>query len=106
MALQIPAHGHVELLIGAPQLQIGLNRHRVVTLEQRIKKFVQGDRCTSDVAIRKILLGQHLTNGGDAQQLNHLGQVEAGQPFAVAAHLQAPRGFEIQQGSLGILALA
>ena len=40
MTLQIAAHGHIELLIGAAQLHIRLHRHRVVALQQRIEKFV------------------------------------------------------------------
>ena len=105
MALQVAAHGHVELLIGATQLQIRLHLHRVVALQQRIKKLVQGDGGARAVAIGKVLLGQHLAHGADAQQLNHLGQVKPGEPLAVAAHLQPARSLEIKQGALAGLAL-
>ena len=104
MALQVAAHGHIELLISAAQLYIRLHLHRVVALQQRIEKFVQGNRCARAVAVGEILLGQHLAHGAGAQQFNHLGQIEGRQPFAVAPHLQPPGGGEIQQGPFGILA--
>ena len=67
MTLQVAAHGHVELLVRPPQLQVGLNRHGVVALQQRIEEFVQGDRGAGAVAVGEVLLGQHLTDGGDPQ---------------------------------------
>ena len=65
--LQVAAHGHIELLVGAAQLQVGLDRHRVVALQQGIEKLVQGDRRARAVAVGEVFLGQHLTHGGDPQ---------------------------------------
>ena len=98
VALQIAAHGHVEFLIGAPQLQIRLDGMGVVTLQQGIEEFVQGNRRSRSVAVGEILLGQHLAHGGHPQEFNHLRQGQARQPFTVAAHLKAARGLEIQEG--------
>ena len=41
--LQRAAHQQVELLVGAAELDIGLQRHRVVALHQRIQEFMQRD---------------------------------------------------------------
>ena len=65
MTLEVAAHGHVEFLVRPPQFQVGLNRHGVVALQQRIEEFVQGDRGAGAVAVGEVLLGQHLTDGGD-----------------------------------------
>ncbi len=100
MALQIAAHRHIELLIRAAQLHIRLDRHRVVPLQQRVQKLMQGNRRARAVAVGEILLRQHLTHRARAQQLDHLRQIQPRQPFAVAPHLQAPRRFEIQQRPL------
>ena len=100
MALQVAAHGHIEFLVGAPQLHIGINSHRVVALQQRVEEFVQGNGRAAAVALGEILFGQHLAHGGGAQQANHLGQIQISQPFAVAAHLQAAGGFKVEQGLL------
>ena len=67
---------------------------------------MQGDRCARAVAVGEVFLGQHLAHGGNPQQFDCLGQIEARQPLAVAAHLQPARGLEIEQGQLLGLALA
>jgi hypothetical protein len=38
--LQVAAHQQVELLVGAAQLQVALQRHRVVALHQRVQELV------------------------------------------------------------------
>jgi hypothetical protein len=38
--LQMAAHEQIELLVGAAQLQVALEGHRVVALHQRVEKFV------------------------------------------------------------------
>ena len=74
VALQIAPHRHVELLIGAAQLEIGLDRNRVVALQQRVEELVQGDRRAGAVAVGEILLGQHLAEEfkGRSLELNLL----------------------------------
>ncbi len=42
--LQMAAHQQVELLVGAAQLQVRLQGHRVIALQQRVQKLVQADR--------------------------------------------------------------
>ena len=106
MPLQVAAHGHIELLVGAAELEVGLDRHRVVALQQGIKELVQGDGRARAVAVGEVFLGQHLAHGGNPEQFDRLGQVQARQPLAVAAHLQPTRGLEIEQGELLGLALA
>ena len=41
--LQLPAHQEVELLVGAAELDVGLDGHRVVGLQQGIEQFGDGD---------------------------------------------------------------
>ena len=100
MALQVAAHGHVELLIGAAQLHIRIHRHRVVALQQRVEEFMQGDRGAAAVALGEVVLGQHLAHGAGAEQADHRRQVHALQPLGVVSHLQAAGGFEIEQRRL------
>ena len=57
---------------------------------------MQGDRGAGAVAVSEIFFGQHLAHGGDPQQLDHLRQIQPRQPLAVATHLQATWGLEIQ----------
>ena len=41
--LQLAAHQEVELLVGAAELHIGFDGHRVIGLEQGVEKLGQGD---------------------------------------------------------------
>ena len=97
VALQVAAHGHIELLIGSPQLHIGVHSHRVVSLQQGIEEFMQGNRGPAAVALGEVVLGQHLAHGAGAEQADHRRQVHALQPLGVVANLQPTRGLEIQQ---------
>ena len=67
---------------------------------------MQGDRRARAVAIREVLLGEHLAHGARPQQIDHRRQVHARQPLAVAADLQPARGLEIQQCPRWVLAQA
>jgi hypothetical protein len=42
--LQRAAHQQVELLVGAAELEVALQRHRVVALHQRVQQLVHADR--------------------------------------------------------------
>ena len=42
--LQLAADQQVEFLVGAAELDVGLHRHRVVALHQRVQQLVHGDR--------------------------------------------------------------
>ncbi|CAI8421088.1 MAG: Uncharacterised protein [Cyanobium sp. ARS6] len=106
VTLQVAAHGHVELLIGSPQLHIGVHRHGVVSLQQGVEEFMQGNRGATAIALGEVILGQHLAHGGRPQQADDLGQIQTCEPFAVSAHLQATRGLKIEQCRLLRLALA
>ena len=44
LLLQLAPHQQVELLVGATEFDIALERHRVVALDERIKELVNGDR--------------------------------------------------------------
>ena len=50
-ALQFAADQQVELLVGAAQFDVGLQRHRVVTLHQRVEELMDGDRL---VALKRL----------------------------------------------------
>ena len=97
MTLQITPHRHVELLVGASKLQISANGNRVITLQQRIEKLVEGNRRARSVAPGEIVLGKHLAHRGCRQQSDDLAQIQSLQPLTVTPHFQPPRSLEIKQ---------
>ena len=62
-ALQVPPEQQIERLVGAAELDIGAERHRVVGLGERIEELVETDRTAAPVARRKILALEHLGDG-------------------------------------------
>ena len=46
-SLQLAADQQVELLVGAAQLDVGLERDRVVALHQRVQELVDRDRLSA-----------------------------------------------------------
>ena len=61
--LQAAAHQQVELLVGAAELDVGLQRHRVVALHQRIQELVDRDRLLRGVALGEIVALEHARDG-------------------------------------------
>src|SRR3990167_3341328 len=87
-ALQLASHQQVELLIGAAQFDIRLQRYRVITLNQRVEKLVNGDRLIGRIALAEVIALQHPRHG-----------VLRGQPNEISwSHFVHPGGVE---GDLG-----
>src|SRR5271170_3608631 len=87
MPLQLAADQHVELLIGAANLEIGFERDRVVSLDNGIKQFVQEQRLLGREPLLEIVA---LENTGDAHLGGNLDQTaytEVIHPFAVETDL-------------------
>ena len=81
------AHEQVEFLVGAAQLQVSLERDRVVALQERIQKLVHADGMASLVALAKVFALHHAGDGVFGRQRNHAGRAQRVAPFAVVAHL-------------------
>ncbi len=99
--LQVTPHQQVKFLVGAAQLQVGLERHRVVALHQRVQKFMHGNRRAGLEAVVKIVALHHPRHGKFGRQLDHAGRAQRLTPFAVVANLGLGR-IEHQTGLLVI----
>ncbi|MCY1538707.1 hypothetical protein D9M68_742600 [compost metagenome] len=89
--LQVPAHQQVELLVGAAQLQIALERHRVVALHQRVQELVHADRRAGLETVVEVVALHHARHGVLGRQLDHAHRAQRQAPFAVVADLGARR---------------
>ena len=92
-SLQLPADQQVELLVGAAELDVGLQRDRVVALHQRIQELVHGDRLVRGEALREIVPLQHPRDRVRRGQADHPGGAQRLAPLGVVADL-GPRGIE------------
>ena len=82
------AAGHqVEELVGAANLQIGLEGVGVVALHERVEELVQADRLALGVAQRKVLALQHLRHGEVWREVDDVLEAQLAQPIAVVAPL-------------------
>ena len=77
------AHEQIEFLIGAAQLQVGLQSHRVVALHERVQKLVHANRGARLKAIVKIVALHHARHGVLGRQLNHAHGTQRQTPLAV-----------------------
>jgi hypothetical protein len=89
--LQRAADQQVELLIGAAEFEIGLQRHRVVALHQRVKHLVQADGRAGLVTLGEVVALEHARHGVLGGQLDHAAGAQRVAPFAVVANLGALR---------------
>ena len=87
MALQLAAHQQVEFLVGAAELDIGLERDRVVALRQGIQQLVHRDRLLFHEALVEVLALQHLRDGELRGQADDAFVAQLVEPLAVEAHL-------------------
>ena len=72
IALDFAADQEVEFLIGAAQLDVALQRHRIVALRQRIEQFVHRDRRPSLIALGEIVAledPRHRVRGAEADDV-------------------------------------
>ena len=50
-ALDVAPQQQVELLVGPPQLDVGVDRHRVIALQQRVQQLEQRDRLAAPTSV-------------------------------------------------------
>jgi hypothetical protein len=87
-ALDVAPQQQVEGLVGAAEFHVGVDRHRVVALQQRVEQLEHRDRLARAVTLGEVIALEHLGHGGGAGQAEQfLGRHV--QPFAVVAHLEA-----------------
>jgi hypothetical protein len=87
LGLQVAAHQQVELLVGAAQLQVALERHRVVALHQRVEELVHRDGGAALEALGEVVALHHAGHGVLGRQLDHAARAQRVAPLAVVAHL-------------------
>ena len=88
----MPADQQVELLVGAAELDVGLERDRVVALHQRIQELVHRDRLPGLVALGEIVALEHAGDRVLGRELDH----------ARGAHGAEPPGIEVNDGLFGV----
>ena len=81
--LQIASDKIVEKLIGPSELDVGFDHHRVPALHDRILNLVRVNRLLLVDAGAEILALQHLLQGDEAVETNHLFEAHLREPFAV-----------------------
>jgi hypothetical protein len=86
-ALQLAAEQQVEGLVGAAQLDVGLDGHRVHALHERVEELDQRDRAAGVVAGLEILPLQKLGHGDVCRQVGHLREGHRRQPLGVVPDL-------------------
>jgi len=85
--LQVSAHQQVELLVGTAEFQVGLQRHRVVALHQRVQQLVDGDRAAGAETLCKVVTLEHARQRVLRGQVDHAARAERVAPLAVVADL-------------------
>mmetsp|Transcript_49010 Transcript_49010/g.115137 ORF Transcript_49010/g.115137 Transcript_49010/m.115137 type:complete len:407 (-) Transcript_49010:717-1937(-) len=103
LLLQMAPHQQVELLVGAAELQVGLQRHRVIALHQRVEEFVHRNRRLALEALGEVVALQHPGHGVLGGQLDHAGRAQGLAPLGVVADL-GPGRVQHQLG-LGVVGL-
>jgi len=68
-------------------LDVGLEFHRVVTLNQWIKKLMDSDGLTAVVALAEVVTFQHACDRAAGGQLDHVGTGLVAHPFRIEHHL-------------------
>ena len=83
--LQLATDQQIEFLVGATELDVGLQRDRVVTLHERIEEFVDRDGLPALVTLVEIIALEHARDGVFGGQLDHGGSIHCAKPFRVEA---------------------
>ncbi len=86
--LDVAAEEQVELLVGPPQLDVGLDRDRVVALQQRVEQLERGDRRAGGEPLLEVVALDQAGDRGLRQQAEQLLRRHP-QPLAVEADLGA-----------------
>jgi hypothetical protein len=79
----VPAHHHIEKLIGPAKLDIGIFPERIVSLEHRIEQFVKMDRLAGVDSLSKIITSKKLLDREVSTEFDHFVEWFAFQPFTV-----------------------
>ena len=85
IVLQFAAHQQVELLVGAAEFDVALERDRVVALHHGIEQFVHADRLLFLEALVEVLALEHLRDGELGGQADEAFVVELEEPLGVVA---------------------
>ena len=85
--LNIATDEQVEGLVGATELEVGLDRDGVVRLQERIEQFVQPDRSPLLGALGEVLPRQHPGHGVAAVQLDDVRETHRVKPLRLIADL-------------------
>ena len=88
-ALDVAADQQIEFLLGGAELDVGLQRDRVVGLQQRIEQFVHGDGLIVVQTRAEVLAFQHARQAIMRAETNHVVAGQFSQPLAVVADLGA-----------------
>lgn len=72
-----------------PSFEIGLERHGVVALHQRVDELVHGDRSLLGIALRKVVTLKKTRKRVAGSELNEAHGPELVAPLGVVAHLGA-----------------
>ena len=91
VALQLAADQQVEFLVGAAELDVGLERDRVVALRQRIEEFVDRDRLLALIALGEVVALQHPRDRVLRRELDHAVRAERRQPLRVVTRPRSSR---------------
>ena len=86
--LQVATHEEVELLVGAAELDVGLDGHRVVPLGQRIQHLEHADGLMRRPALGEVVALEDARHRGRGGELEDLLDGERREPLAVVAHLE------------------
>ena len=87
MPLQLAADQHVELLIGAANLEVGFERDRIVTLDHGIEQLMQEQRLLVGEPLLEVVALQHAGDAHLRRNLDQAAHAELVHPFAVEADL-------------------
>ncbi len=81
--LQLAAGQDVEELVGPAELDVGLDGHRVVRLEQRVEQVLDRDGRLLLHALAELLAREHLLRGEASAQLDDVAQAELREPLGL-----------------------
>ena len=99
--LQIAADEIVEELISSAEFHVGLDHHRIPALHDRILNLMRVNRMLLVDARAEILALQHLLQGDEAVEPDHLLEFHLREPVAVVDDL-CPRRIEDLEGLFAV----
>ncbi len=76
------------MLVGASELDIGLNRNGVVTLEQRVEELADRDRLFCGESLREVVSLEHPSHCVVRREFQQAGRAESVEPLRVPPDLE------------------